>query len=657
MRRPSPRSLALLVLAALALLLLGLVARLPSDPGAALLVPAGGAEWIHLPVEASPHHHASRARVTSFRLETSFERPPAHARLQVAALRAYELRVNGALVRRSREGDAPWARPESVDVGGLLRPGPNRLRVDVVNAKGPPALRLSSPDLDVATGPRWLARDRDGDQTPAGWRPASAAAQRSGFAISEAFPTAWEGLLGQAPLLLACFALGFAACLADAHGWLRWRGRQLDAAELRWLLLAAFALVCARNLLRLPLYVGMDATSHTNYVAFVAERGTLPFAGDGAQMFQPPLFYALAAPCYRLFTSLFGDAQARMALRVLPMLAGLGLVELAYRCAVLLFPERRDLRMAACVVGGLLPVNLYMAQVVGNEPLSGLLTASVTLLCFHWLRDAPPLATDRRALLLGAVFGLALLTKVTVLLLLPAVSLALFWSTHRAGGLQRSLRASGLFALAVLLVAGWYFARNWLELGVPYVGAWDPSLVSAPARDLGWQHPGYRVPGDVLHFGRALVRPVYAATAGFWDALHSTLWLDGYLSGAALAAAAPPWQPELHSALALLSLPLAAAILAGALRALLGRDASDTPALFAVVALASFVAAMLYLHLRVPTFSNAKASYTLGLLPCYALLAARGAQPLLRGTLSRCVAAGTLAAWAAAACGAFLLGP
>lgn len=655
MRRPSPRSLALLVLTALGLLLLGLAARLPSDADAALLVSAGGAEWIYLPGAASPHHRPTRARVTLFRLETSFDRVPARALLEIRALRAYELRVNGVLAGRSAEGEAPWARPQALDVAGLLRPGANRIRVDVVNAKGPPALLLRSPDLDLASGPRWWARDRDAAREPGAWRPAVPAGERPGFAISEAFPTAWAGLRASAGWLLACFGLGVAACWSDGRGLLRWRGRPLDAAQLRWLVLAGWLVVCGRNLLRLPLYTGMDALSHYRYVAFVAERGALPFARDGAQMFQPPLFYLLAALLQRLFAGLLEADTAWMALRCLPMLAGLGLAEVAYRAARLLFPERRDLRIAATVVGGLLPMSLYMAFVVGNEPLSGLLTALVVLVCLHLLCDGLPAPGDRRSLLLGGLFGLALLTKVTVLLLLPAVGLALLWSSGPGlAGLRHSGRAAALFGAALLVVAGWYFARNWLELGVPYVGGWDPSLVPAGGRDLGWQFPGYRVPADVLRFGRALHLPVYAASAGFWDGLYSTLWLDGYLSGAALASAAPPWNHALQSALSLLSLPLAAAGLWGALRALFGRRADDSAGLFAVVALSSFLAAMLYLHLRVPTFSNAKASYTLGLVPCYALLVARGSQGVLRGPRSRALGAGYLAAWAGAAWAAFL---
>ena len=39
------------------------------------------------------------------------------------------------------------------------------------------------------------------------------------------------------------------------------------------------------------------------------------------------------------------------------------------------FPGRNDLQIIGTAVGGFLPLNIYISQVVGNEPLSGCLTA------------------------------------------------------------------------------------------------------------------------------------------------------------------------------------------------------------------------------------------------------------------------------------------
>lgn len=657
MPRPSQRSTAFLFLAALLLATLLLAVRLAGDPQAAFLRSRGDAEWIRLPTPPDPHHHPTRSRVTRFRTQLALGAPPSEALLEVLALRRFELRVNGTRMGGSDEGDTPWVHSRTFDVAPNLRAGSNVLRVDVGNAKGPPAVRVHATSLGVHSGEGWEARESHAPGVHGEWAPVALARDRRGFAFAEAFPTSAASVAASAPLLLACFAAGFCASwlLAGARR-LTWPGRPLDAVHLRGLLLVGFAALCAHNLLRLPLHVGMDALSHYNYVLFLAEQGKLPLASDGAQMFQPPLFYLLALPPYLVLSRLFDPETVRMGLRGVSMLAGLALVEVGYRSAVALFPTRRDLRLVATLVAGLLPVSVYMAQSVGNEPLAGCLTALVVLGAFRLLHDPPEAGATGRCATLGVLLGVAALAKVTVLLLTPALVLALIWScSGRPRASARAARGLVALGLSALAVAGWYFARNWVELGVPYVGGWNPNLLVDVQRDLGWQDPGYGVPSDLLRFGDSLVRPLYASIFGFWDGLYSTLWLDGYLSGAALPEAAPPWNYPLMLSLALLSLPLTAAILWGAVRALTASgDGGAVPAArFAVLCLASYLAAMLYLHLSVPTYSNVKASYTMGLAPCYALLAAWGLEGVLRGRLSRALVGGYLTSWAACVFGAF----
>ncbi len=665
MPRPSPRIAVFAYLAALLLVTLLLLVRLGSDPATAILRARGDAEWIRLPADPSPRHQPTRSRVVRFRTRLQLADPPGEAPLEVLALRRFELRVNGSRVGGSAEGDAPWIGPSVFDVGALLRAGENVIRVDVGNGKGPPAVRVHAQSLGLATGAGWEARESRAPGRHGDWQPVAQARERVGFALTESFPTSAESLRARAGLLAACFALGFAACwlvmARERRSGARPAAPWLDAGALRWLLLAAWALLCARNLLRVPLHVGMDVAAHYQYVRFIVEQGALPFASDGPQMFQPPLFYLLAAPVYALLSQLFESETARMALRVVPMLAGLALVEIAYRSAVALFPERRDLRLVATLVGGLLPMSLYMAHSVGNEPLAAALVALLVLAVFRMLSAPAPPGLPRCALL-GALFAAALLTKVTALLLAPALLLALLRAHEQERAAdgeavrerRGALAALCAFGLAALAVGGWYFVRNWIELGVPYVGAWDPALVGDPGRDLGWQPPGYRVPGDAWRFGHALAQPVYASIHGFWDGFYSTLFLDGFLSGIVAVEAAPPWNYTLMISLAALSLPLALAMLWGAIGTLgAGAGRRDDPARFALLCLATLLAAMLVLHFSVPTYSNVKASYTLGLAPCYALLASRGFATVLRGRGSRALVAGYLSAWGVFGWGAF----
>ncbi|MDJ0852992.1 MAG: hypothetical protein QNK04_31865 [Myxococcota bacterium] len=664
MPRPSPRIAAFAFLAALLLATALLLARLGGDPDTAILRSRGEAEWIRLPGEPSPRHQPTRMQIVRFRTRLELAAPPAEASLEVLALRRFELRVNGARVGGSVEGDAPWIEPGVFDVSSLLRSGENIVRVDVGNAKGPPAVRVRAPSLGLASGAGWEARESKAPGAHGDWQAVARARERVGFPLSDEFPTSAASLASSALPLVACFALGFAVCwlvtARESREGSTLPAPWLDAGALRWLLLAAWAALCARNLLRIPLHVGMDVASHYQYVRFIAEQAALPLAGDGPQTFQPPLFYLLAAPLDALLSRILEPETARMALRCVPMLAGLGLVEIGYRSALAVFPDRRDLRLIATLVAGLLPVSLYMAHSVANEPLAAWLTALVMLGTFRMLVAPSATGFARRCALLGALFGAAVLTKVTALLLAPALLLALLWA-HPMGppsspvaGSRTPLAGLAAFGLAAVAVCGWYFARNWIELGVPYVGGWDPALVGDTGRDLGWQSPGYRVPGDAWGFGRSLVQPVYASIFGFWDGFYSSLFLDGFLSGIVVVDAAPPWNYPLMISLALLSLPLAAAILCGALRSLVSRAGGrDDAARFAVLCLATLVAAMLFLHFSVPTFSNVKASYTLGLTPCYALLASSGFAAVLRGRWSRALVAGYLTAWGAFSWAAF----
>jgi hypothetical protein len=76
---------------------------------------------------------------------------------------------------------------------------------------------------------------------------------------------------------------------------------------------------------------------------------------------------------------------------------------------------------------------------------------------------------------------------------------------------------------------------------------------------------------------------------------------------------------------------------------------------FAAVSLASYYVVMWGLFLKVPIYSTAKASYTAGLTPCYAALAAAGLATLARGRVLRAVLCAALACWASAAFWAYFV--
>jgi hypothetical protein len=59
--------------------------------------------------------------------------------------------------------------------------------------------------------------------------------------------------------------------------------------------------------------------------------------------------------------------------------------------------------------------------------------------------------------------------------------------------------------------------------------------------------------------------------------------------------------------------------------------------------------------LRIPSFSTIKATYTMGVLPCYAIVAAAGFRPLVGRSPGRAIVNGGMACWAVAAYAAYFV--
>ena len=131
------------------------------------------------------------------------------------------------------------------------------------------------------------------------------------------------------------------------------------------------------------------------------------------------------------------------------------------------------------------------------------------------------------------------------------------------------------------------------------------------------------------------------------------MWLDGFVSGTSTIPKGVPWNLDLMEAGAWLGLVPAALMVCGLVAG--WRIAPRAVWTFAVAAIAIYLAAVVDLYVRLPIYSTAKATYTLGLLPCYAVLAAAGAAPFLRFRLSRAILFSALSCWAVAAYAAYFI--
>ena len=76
---------------------------------------------------------------------------------------------------------------------------------------------------------------------------------------------------------------------------------------------------------------------------------------------------------------------------------------------------------------------------------------------------------------------------------------------------------------------------------------------------------------------------------------------------------------------------------------------------FSIGIIVLFLIAMLDRFMNCPFYSAARSGYTLGLLPCYAILVTAGAEPFLKNRFIRSVVMALFACWAFAAYAAYFV--
>ena len=654
------RRLIVLILLGVAVCAAWLVWRCRRDPAVPFLPASGNAEWIVYPKppDANPHYMGGLPAV--FRRQFLLTNVPAQATLTLRAYTHAQLTVNGrpALLDNSN----PWKRVRTTDLSGLLQPGTNTLSVTVSNRFGPPALWLAI----EGPGGVLLRTGRDWETSLAGaaWAPAALASDpppiRPGNDLFGR-PRVGESLSRAWPILLVLAALAAGALL----GW-RWLSRQTlppgpnllrllaDPATAALLLaLAAWVILFANNLPRIAPLFGFDRDGHTEYINFILDRGRLPLASDGWQMYQPPLYYLLAAGLLIPFDLNASSDAALLLLRVVSGVTGLGQILLLFLSLRLLFPDRPKSQALGVLLGAFLPAHLYLAHHVTNEGLAALLATASIYFTLKFLRSDP--APLRPALAVGACLGLALLTKFSTLLVAPFVLGALLlkprFEKRSLTGPKPATAASPpaapassppppafclnprpfLGALAVLLaVCGWHYLRVWYHFGNPIIGNWDPSLPLA-----WWQDPGYRTGSWFLSFGQAFTTPMFSSLHSLADGLYSSLWGDALGSGSSRLSFRPPWNDDLANAGYWLALTPSLLGVAGLLLAVFRFFKRPSVELGLLTGLlGAFGFGLVYMSLQVPSYAQVKAFYALPALLPFCAVAVQGWERLpsrLRG--------------------------
>jgi tetratricopeptide (TPR) repeat protein len=606
------------------------------DPHIAFLPGDGRAEWILFPSapDAGLHHIADLDAV--FRREFMLDGQPRAARLRVRAAKRVELKINGNPVALGTSRN--WKDFSSTDVAAWLRAGTNTIEARVFNGNWPPALWL-----ELVTDQPTLRSDQTWEASFVGsaWR-------RAALATTPRIPGCGNPIAGGEGTLAALAIVwpvwvGFGG-LSMVIWWVGrwWFGRArtpgavagLSRREVTALLMiiAVFwmALFC-NNTRSLPLNTGFDARDHIYYINYLQEHKALPAPNEGLETFQPPLYYGISAVTLSTLGLSVNDAAAGTVLRLLMMLFGIAHITLVFLCLRLIFPGQFGRQLVGLVLAAFLPMQLYLSQYVTNEVLAATLATAATFLCLRLLWAEKASVAEYAGL--GLCMSAALLTKSTVVLLVPFVVVALAgWLITQKTTLAIGWRTLGVTVGVCFVFCGLYSLWIWFHFGTLLMRNWD-TVSGRWWQENHWsQENGYHTLADFTRFGQSLVHPLFSGFAGFADGIYSTLWGDGLCGGRRDMNARPPWNYNLMTAGYLLALLPTLIILTGVAVSVWRFIRKPSAEWFVLLGFSgTLLLALVFLNLTVPNISVEKAFYGLCALVPLCSFGAVGWEVLTRG--------------------------
>ena len=610
------------------------------SPRVPFIFDSGGVAWIAPPEVPRPRTifaDGTTSIPATFSHHFSLAEAPPEAVLQVKALGAVALQINDRPVPLPSTQLACFKTTCRAPVARLLRRGRNQVSARVENPIGPPLLwlRIEGDGLAVATSPGWRVETPGQNATAAVRADDTRPYQSTIHTVSPA-----QALVRWATLLLFSFGTSAGLFLWGRHRMRDPLLRHLPEVTLCLVTLFWVYLFLAK-FSQIPLYSGYDGKQHVEYVRFLLEHRSLPLATDGFEMYHPPAFYAVAAGLTAVFAPLVGEDWG---LKLAPFLCGLGVVWVTYALARRIFGNDHGVVAFAVVVAGVVPLNVYASAYVWNEPLHAFLAGLA-------LYAAVRLFLSREASLLelaglSAILGLLLLTKFTALAVVVLVPLSVAFKLFFVDGarLGRVVGIPGALLLGALLLGGWFYLRNWLVLGDPFVSNldlprgllqnWfqiDGDLLVATGDRLStyWQPPGFHTAGYFLGFGESLRQPFFSVFHSYWDGLYSTVWGEGLPPLGETPYYHYRWNLDLMPAAYPLALPATAIGMLGfalALGRALGDPDSGRRCAFTLLTVVVYATVFVWvtLVLRYPYWSGPRATYLLCLVVPAAICSSLG---------------------------------
>lgn len=277
---------------------------------------------------------------------------------------------------------------------------------------------------------------------------------------------------------------------------------------------------------------GHDTDSHLEYISYIATHLSLPRPDLGWETWQPPLYYILGA-LWTLFGDFLGLSEGSIVngIQIFALILSIASLPLILWIGLRILPvSHRPLLPLFLAVPAFLPSFVFFSGRINNDVLVTFLEILAIALFLEWRR--------KKSLPLWMVtwvtVGLAVLTKNTALLLLPAFLAALFlekpWKERTVWMKKMKLASAAL--LIVVLIAGWFTVYRKIEAG-------SQNLIIGNHGNL---HGGLVLQNTVPHFLTfspvGMIRHAYnnpwedsARRQNFWEYLYRSAFFGEFNFG------------------------------------------------------------------------------------------------------------------------------
>lgn len=271
------------------------------------------------------------------------------------------------------------------------------------------------------------------------------------------------------------------------------------------------------NFLVYPPTRGLDSADHIAYVKYLVNNWRIPKASEGLQMYQPPLYYVLAALFYSLGKFLKLSDPLKLSQLISVACAG-GNIYLIYLTARKLFRDKKIFYLMI-LFSVFLPMHLYESVVLSNEMLISFLS---TLAIYYYLNHDWQRTSSRNSIVLGIITGLACLTKYSGLIILANFFLVMSINSLLKKE-KKNLKNLLIVSAVAVLISGWFYIRQYRLFGNPLILANDPKLFPY------FQEPGYRNFDFYFNLNGLWPPNIFGGQMySFWGGTYNTVWIDAH---------------------------------------------------------------------------------------------------------------------------------